>query len=148
MQEIFIVGFLCLAVKLQRDMNRTRKTVVDVAVGLRILYTLYFSLAMITIRIIYRFVEFSSGSTDNYLTRHEAYFYVLEAAPMVLAIAMFNIIHPAATINGPGSEMPGLLTIAKRAVKGFLARRTRRKNKLLVDETVGEELPRRYQRID
>ncbi|KAI0126217.1 RTA1 domain-containing protein [Xylariales sp. AK1849] len=138
MQEIFIIGFLCLAVKFQREMSRDRKSIVDRAAGLRILYALYFSLAMITVRIIYRLVEFSSGSTDNSLTRQESYFYVLEAAPMVFAIAVFNVLHPAAVINGSGSEMPGLLSTAKAWARGSREPQISSKEKALMDESDGE----------
>lgn len=144
MQEVFIVVFLCLAVRLQLDMRKSQKTVVDYAAGMRILYALYFSLTMITVRIIYRLVEFSSGSTDNSLTRQESYFYVLEATPMVLAIFVFNAIHPAAVINGPGSEMPKFFAIARARVRELLAERTGRKGNPLREETRGQELGRLY----
>ncbi|KAI8958806.1 hypothetical protein F5Y11DRAFT_351113 [Daldinia sp. FL1419] len=61
------------------------------------------------IRIIFRLVEFSSGSTgvSNPLLTNEPYFYVLEATPMMLAILGFNMIHPGKVLVGPDSEMPG-----------------------------------------
>ncbi|KAK9773421.1 putative RTA1 like protein-domain-containing protein [Seiridium cardinale] len=147
MQEIFIVGFLCLAVKFQREIKRDRNTVVDRKAGLSILYALYFSLTMITVRIIYRLIEFSSGSTDNSLTRQESYFYALEATPMVLAIAVFNVVHPAATINGPDSEMPGLFSLAKDGIRSLFERRQSGKATVLLEESEEQELPRRYRRI-
>lgn len=147
MQEIFIVIFLCLAVRLQLDMKKAQKTMVGYTSGMRILYALYFSLAMITVRIIYRLIEFSSGSTDNSLTRQEKYFYLLEATPMVLAITVFNLIHPAAVINGPGSEMPGVLAVARARVRDLLADRTGRKGNPLLGESEGQELNRVYRKI-
>lgn len=63
----------------------------------------------IKIRIIFRLIEFSSGSTgvSNPLLTNEAYFYVLEAMPMLLAIFAFNVVHPGSVLVGPESEMPG-----------------------------------------
>lgn len=147
MQEVSIAGFLLLAIGFQREMKKARVTTVDVVAGLKILYTLYISLALITVRIIYRLVEFSSGSTDNNLTAKEAYFYLLEATPMVLAIAVFNIVHPAATIRGPGSDMPSVLAMLRNRARGVQGRPTEGNGKSLMADSEGEEMTRRYHRI-
>ncbi|OTB00507.1 hypothetical protein M426DRAFT_33304, partial [Hypoxylon sp. CI-4A] len=112
LQQFFIAVFLVFAVKFRFDMCSA-----DPLSGQRpswrsgwrsLLYTLYASLACITIRIIFRLVEFSSGSTGvtNPLLTNEAYFYGLEAFPMLLAILAFNFIHPGLVLKGPESEMP------------------------------------------
>ncbi|KAJ0165801.1 hypothetical protein CTA2_9945 [Colletotrichum tanaceti] len=75
---------------------------------------------MITVRIVYRLVEFSSGhGLQNALVTHEAYFYALEALPMLLTVAVFNVVHPAAFMDGPGSDMPGLVS----TIRGHFARK-------------------------
>lgn len=67
---------------------------------------------ILKIRIIFRLVEFSSGSTgvSNPLLTNETYFFVLEATPMLFAISIFNIVHPGSVMAGPESEMPGFWT--------------------------------------
>ena len=53
-----------------------------------------FSAACIIIRNFYRAVELSQG-WRGYLITHEAYFDVLDGVLMVLAAAVFNLVHPA-----------------------------------------------------
>ncbi|KAK6523235.1 hypothetical protein TWF694_006125 [Orbilia ellipsospora] len=81
-----------------------------------LLAVLYVTLAMIMIRIIYRLVEFSGGINST-LTRHEAFFYVLEATPMVLACITWNLFHPGRYLIGPESEFPKLTRKEKKALK-------------------------------
>jgi len=65
---------------------------------------------------VFRLVEFSSGNKpSNPIPFHEAYFYVLEAVPMLLAVLSFNIIHPGSFLVGPDSELPGIMTIIRIA---------------------------------
>lgn len=79
-----------------------------------LLCALYATLAMITVRIVYRLVEFSGGiEHGNALTTNEVYFYILEAAPMLCALSGFVVCHPGRFINGPGSDMPGLFTLLR-----------------------------------
>jgi hypothetical protein len=79
-----------------------------------LLCALYAALAMITVRIVYRLVEFSGGiEQGNALTTNEVYFYILEGAPMLCALSSFVVCHPGRFIDGPGSDMPGLFTLLK-----------------------------------
>ncbi|RYP60652.1 hypothetical protein DL771_010433 [Monosporascus sp. 5C6A] len=61
------------------------------------------------VRIVYRFAEFSSisNTADNPVSVNESYFYALEAAPMVLAILAFNLVHPGRVFVGQDADMPG-----------------------------------------
>lgn len=107
LQEVFIIFFVCLAIKFQLEVRKlTHLKSTKSAKSLTL--ALYFSLSMVSIRIFYRLAEFSKGSLENPLTTKEAYFFVLEAAPMFLASAVFVVVHPGAIITGPGSEMPTL----------------------------------------
>ncbi|KAI1408706.1 RTA1 like protein-domain-containing protein [Hypoxylon sp. FL1857] len=139
LQQFFVVVFVAFAVKFQLDMSNVdglREPSTNWKSGWRpLLYTLYGSLACITVRIIFRLVEFSSGSTDvsNPLLSNETYFYVLEAMPMLLAILAFNIIHPGSVLVGPESEMPGFVTTCANFFRG------RGKHKRL-DESDDEEM--------
>ncbi|KAJ7581521.1 RTA1 like protein-domain-containing protein [Mycena floridula] len=70
-----------------------------------LLTALLATLTLITIRIIYRLVEFSQGISST-LTNHEAFFYVLEATPMIIGFTVLNIWHPGRFLVGPDSEFP------------------------------------------
>ncbi|KAF9432902.1 hypothetical protein BGZ76_010166 [Entomortierella beljakovae] len=59
---------------------------------------LYFSSIFIIIRSVFRIVEFSQGY-DGYLIRHEVYLFVLDAAPLVLAIGIWAIIWPTVLLQ-------------------------------------------------
>ncbi|KAJ4247722.1 hypothetical protein NW762_012930 [Fusarium torreyae] len=69
------------------------------------LWTLYMSMTLILARTIYRIVEYFSvaelrygpgfdPSTINPVVRYEWFFYVFEAAVMLINIVMFNVCHP------------------------------------------------------
>ncbi|KAM0284391.1 hypothetical protein ACHAQH_001967 [Verticillium albo-atrum] len=143
LQEFFILLFLGLALLFHRDMRRAASRLDGKSPGSwrPLLCALYFSLAMITARIIYRLVEFSSGhGLDNPLIAKEAYFYVLEAVPMALAVAVYNVVHPAAVMSGPGSEMPGVYAMLKLAVarrRGHLPLGRREEERELTDRGAG-----------
>ncbi|KAI1388042.1 RTA1 like protein-domain-containing protein [Hypoxylon trugodes] len=139
LQQFFIVVFVAFAVRFQFDMRRVHGSDSRHANGRSgwrpLLFTLYGSLMCITIRIIFRLVEFSSGSTgvSNPLVANETYFYVLEAVPMLLAIVAFNITHPGSVLVGPESEMPGFFTMCM----GFFRKRRAFKK---LDESDQEEM--------
>jgi hypothetical protein len=82
----------------------------------RAVYPMYASLALITLRIIFRLVEFSSGVISP-ITQSEVPFYVLEALPMFVALALWNVWHPGKVLVGPDSEFPKLTRAQKRAAK-------------------------------
>lgn len=51
------------------------------------------SIICIYVRSIYRTIELSEG-WDGYLITHESYFIGLDGAMMVVAVAVFNVLHP------------------------------------------------------
>jgi hypothetical protein len=111
MQEGFIVLFLGLVIKFHRDQiqaERVGRLRADKIGGWKwLLYALYTCLLAITIRIIYRLAEFSAGlGASNPLPSNEPLLYVLESAPMWLAILVWNIVHPGRFIHGPDAKMP------------------------------------------
>ncbi|KAI1077939.1 RTA1 like protein-domain-containing protein [Whalleya microplaca] len=112
LQQCFIVVFVAFAARFHLEMRNSVHISPRTSLKsgwLPLLLTLYASLIFITIRIIFRLVEFSSGSTgvSNPLVTNETYFYVLEGTPMLLAILAFNLIHPGSVLVGPESEMQG-----------------------------------------
>lgn len=101
-------------------------------------FTLEEKLKLYQIRIFFRLIEFSGGKTSsNPLPFHEAYFYILEAVPMIFAIFVFNVTHPGSILLGPDSELPSL--------KETLWRRKRGKKILSED---GEELISKYSMLE
>ena len=108
-QEGFILFFATLAIMFHRRMIQLeREGILELKGQLSwrpLLYTLYASLTLITVRIIFRLVQYASGFLSTIPT-HEAYFYALEALPMFLALLIMNITHPGRTLIGPDSEFP------------------------------------------
>jgi len=110
MQEAFIVLFLGLIVKFHRDQLQAERVGRLTAEKMRwrwLIWALYGCLLAITIRIIYRLVEFSAGlGASNPLPSNEPLLYVLESAPMWLATLVWNIVHPGRFIRGPDAKIP------------------------------------------
>ncbi|KAF2020657.1 hypothetical protein BU24DRAFT_416336 [Aaosphaeria arxii CBS 175.79] len=68
---------------------------------------LYAVLALITMRVIFRLVEFSAGNnTSNPLPYKEVYALTLDAFPMLLAALILAVVHPGLALKGPESEFP------------------------------------------
>ncbi|KAE8151537.1 hypothetical protein BDV25DRAFT_138772 [Aspergillus avenaceus] len=109
-QEFFIVLFFIIAIQFHRKMLHYDRT--GIFTGLktkwrRLLYALYVSLVFITVRIIYRLVEFSSGNNaSNSIPYHEWYMFAFDAFPMLLAIGVWNVVHPGTVLQGPDAKMP------------------------------------------
>ncbi len=74
----------------------------------KLVFVLYAVLALITVRIIFRMVEFASGidPSKNPIPYHEAYFMCLDALPMFTAMVLLNAVHPGTVLQGEGSEFP------------------------------------------
>jgi len=127
LQEACIIVFTSIAIRFhltmrQRTTSSSPRTLLHSARpdnwGL-LLYALYAVLALITTRIIYRMVEFSSGldPAKNPVPFHEAYFYALDGLPMWAACVILNICHPGRVLKGEGSEFPSLSRKEKKALK-------------------------------
>ncbi|KAI5780403.1 RTA1 like protein-domain-containing protein [Geopyxis carbonaria] len=75
-----------------------------------LLWALYVCCLLILVRSLFRVVEFAQGWT-GWLARREAYFYGLEALPMLVAVALFNVVHPGRFLpvaeKGEGSDAEG-----------------------------------------
>lgn len=109
-QEFFIILFLLIAIQFHRRMlhlDRIGQLVGPKTQWRGLLYALYCSLLFITVRIIYRLVEFSSGNdASNPIPYHEWYVYAFDAVPMLFAIAVWNLVHPGKVLQGPDAKMP------------------------------------------
>jgi hypothetical protein len=106
-QEFFILVFLAFAIKFQ--------LVVSAQAGrngtslhpkvLRLLYVLYASLLLISIRIIFRLIEYSGGLKSS-IPNHEAFQYSLDSLPMLVALFLFNAVHPGQVMRGKEGDIP------------------------------------------
>ena len=110
MQEGFIILFLGLVFKFHRDQlqaERCGRLALNKIAGWRwMIWALYTCMLAITIRIIYRLIEFSAGlGSSNPLPKNESLLYVLESAPMFLAIVIWNIFHPGRYMYGEDTKM-------------------------------------------
>lgn len=109
-QQFFIFLFLLIALQFHRQMihlDRQGRLSGSKAKWRRLLYALYASLLFITVRVIFRLVEFSSGNnSSNPIPQHEWFMYVFDAVPMWFAILVWNVAHPGAIITGPDAKMP------------------------------------------
>lgn len=106
LQEFFVLIFVCLMIKFHievRDHGIRRPES-----WVPMLYSLYVTLFLITVRIIFRLVEFSSGP-DGPIPHNESYLYGLEATPMLLAIFFLALFHPGRYLRGPDSDFSKLL---------------------------------------
>ncbi|PUU75469.1 RTA1 like protein-domain-containing protein [Tuber borchii] len=68
-----------------------------------LLYCLYVSCLCILIRSLFRIAEFAEHYPGT-LSKHEVYFYVLEAVPMLPTLVIFNFWHPGTVLVGEGSS--------------------------------------------
>lgn len=103
-QQLCIFGFLALAVRLhmhlrQQSPSPQRKT------AFTLLYVQYTVVLLITLRIIFRLIEYSNGLTST-IPQHEAYQYILDSLPMLVALVLFNFFHPGRLMPGKESNMP------------------------------------------
>ncbi|EEH39817.1 RTA1 domain-containing protein [Paracoccidioides lutzii Pb01] len=105
LQELFIILFFVMAGRFQYLMTQLEIHQPQHLPWRRHLYSLYAALVLITIRIIFRLVEYSSG-TESGLAISEAAFYCLEAVPMFTGLVLFNVLHPGHILVGPESEFP------------------------------------------
>ncbi|KAF2678302.1 hypothetical protein K458DRAFT_409045 [Lentithecium fluviatile CBS 122367] len=109
-QQAFILLFTALIVRFQLDVQRLEPgNTVDIRAKrwLWVTFALYAALVLISIRIIFRLVEFSAGtSVSNPLPYHEEYALVLDAFPMTLAILILAVVHSGLALKGPESQFP------------------------------------------
>ncbi|KAI9763056.1 MAG: hypothetical protein M1840_000947 [Geoglossum simile] len=119
-QELFILIFLFLVVKFHLKMGTLAQggEVLIKEGWKRLTWMLYAVLALISMRIIYRLIEYAPGiKPSNPIPYHEAYTYGLDALPMLLAITIMCAIHPGMFLRGPDSVFPKKTKAEKKAAK-------------------------------
>jgi RTA1 like protein len=85
----------------------------------KVVIALYVASTLISIRCVFRTTEFASGF-DGYLQSHEAFFYVFDALPMVVTMAVFNIVVPGWALKGDRKEFDNLqMTVGMKLGDGI-----------------------------
>lgn len=108
LQQAFIFVFLFLAVRFHRTLRLDPPTARKSS-ALRLLYVQYVVVTLITIRIIFRLIEYSKGIKST-IPNHEVYQYIFDSLPMAVALYLFNAIHPGRIMPGKESNLPGRKT--------------------------------------
>lgn len=110
-QQACIFLFLGLAIRfhltVKRESNNSR--------ALMLLYAQYLILLLITVRIIFRLMEYSSGLKSG-ISNHEVYQYTLDSVPMAIALYIINVFHPGRFMAGKEGDLPS--KSQRRAWKG------------------------------
>lgn len=136
-QQFFIVLFFALIVRFQIAVQRSQASGAGDP-GRKwqwVTYALYAALALITMRIIFRLVEFSAGTdASNPLPYHEKYAMALDAFPMTLASLILAVIHPGIALKGPESEFPNRKEGKSEKKKIKEAKAAEKQKKQLADE--------------
>lgn len=104
LQQLFVFLFLALIIGFHRRFKREAPSG-STALATQLLYAVYIALFLITMRIIFRIVEYASG-LDSTIPSHEAYQYCLDTVPMLIALVIFNIVHPGRVMPGKAGDFP------------------------------------------
>jgi hypothetical protein len=100
-QQFFILLFLALAIRFHWTVKRESNN----SQALKLLYVQYLILLLITVRIVFRLVEFSAGFKAG-LSNHEVYQYTLDSVPMAVALYAINVFHPGRFMAGKEGDLP------------------------------------------
>ncbi|KAL2210016.1 hypothetical protein CC79DRAFT_1347376 [Sarocladium strictum] len=74
------------------------------------------ALALIVLRIIFRIAEYAQG-LDSTVPNHEAYQYCLDSLPMLVALVVYNIVHPARALRQSHEVTPSRRKLWSREKK-------------------------------
>ncbi|KAH7414284.1 hypothetical protein DE146DRAFT_627343 [Phaeosphaeria sp. MPI-PUGE-AT-0046c] len=91
-QQLFILFFSFLLWKSLQSQESKEEQVVSTGP----LWPIFAALALISVRIIFRLIEYSGGINSS-ISRQEAYAYAFDSVPMLLALWLFNVYHPGRT---------------------------------------------------
>ncbi|KAL8727556.1 MAG: hypothetical protein Q9166_005962 [cf. Caloplaca sp. 2 TL-2023] len=102
-QQFFVLVFFYIASKFQQQVEQEDPTRLSEA--LLLLYAQYAVLVLITVRTVFGLVDYSKG-LDSTIPNHEAYQYVFDSLPMLMASVIFNVDRPDRIIPGKESDFP------------------------------------------
>jgi hypothetical protein len=99
LQAALFGAFGILAAQFHRRANRAKVLSRDLRI---VLYVLYTSASIVTIRCIYRLVEYIMG-WDSAIYKNEIFFWIFEAVIMFLNTALLNLFHPGKRLPSSNS---------------------------------------------
>ncbi|OAA66353.1 RTA-like protein [Akanthomyces lecanii RCEF 1005] len=103
-QETFILCFCVIVFAFLRDLRRQRGKV-DVSSPILLVWVLLAALFFITVRIVFRLVEYSSG-LDSSIPNNESWQYGLDSLPMLIALLLLNLFHPGRIMPADETKIP------------------------------------------
>lgn len=103
-QQLCIFLFLALAVRLHKKL-RLQLPSPERSRGLLLLYVEYAVVGLITVRIIFRLIEYSAGIKST-IPKHEVYQYIFDSTLMLIASVLFNAFHPGRLMSGREANLP------------------------------------------
>ena len=104
-QQFFIFCFVAVAVRFHNQMKRDLPSSAARRQATTLLYIVYATLTLITVRIIFRLIEYAEGF-ESRIPEHEEYQYVFDTSPMFIALVLFNIVHPGRVMAGKEADFP------------------------------------------
>ncbi|KAL1862604.1 hypothetical protein VTK73DRAFT_6731 [Phialemonium thermophilum] len=113
LQQLFILVFCLFSIKMFVDLRKGLGGKGEGPKAQLLLVVLLTALALITLRIVFRLGEYSQG-LDSSIPRHEAFQYCLDSLPMLIALVLFNIIHPGRLMPRTDNEMPSVFRWGKK----------------------------------
>jgi hypothetical protein len=117
-QQFFIIVFTGLLIRFQIQYKRENPHPSSL-LPLRMVYVLYTVLGLITVRIIFRLVEYSQGYNTGIPT-HEVYTFIFESLPMFVAVLLLNFVHPGKVMPGRENNIPGRKQRKRMIKEGLL----------------------------
>ncbi|KAF7189394.1 putative lipid transporter atnI [Pseudocercospora fuligena] len=103
-QQICIFVFMAIAIRFHLQVRRQAQSQ-QRARALTLVYVQYAVMLLITVRIIFRLIEYSAGM-DSTIPNHEAYQYVFDSSLMMVALVLYNVWHPGRTMPGREASLP------------------------------------------
>ncbi|KAK4097356.1 hypothetical protein N658DRAFT_434157 [Parathielavia hyrcaniae] len=120
-QLLFVVIFVVVTAVFHVRLERLLKVGLlearcDPALARHLVWSVFAVIALIVVRIVFRFVEFSGGvSASNPILVNEAYQLGLDALPMLIALLIMNAVHPGKVLTGPESSLPATWPRGRKA---------------------------------
>lgn len=122
-QECFVLVFGYIAFRFHRQIKREHPARLSQA--LLLLYAQVAVLVLVTVgapttalqptilhllnksqvRIVFRLIEWSGG-LDSTIPNHEAYQYIFDSLPMLIALVIYHVVHPGRIMPGKKSDFP------------------------------------------
>ncbi|KAL8672070.1 MAG: hypothetical protein Q9168_003465 [Polycauliona sp. 1 TL-2023] len=105
LQQIFVLVFCYIAFRFQQQLRQGSPGRLSQA--LLLLYVEYAALLLITVGIILNTPRrLANKSVLSTIPNHEVYQYVFDTLPMLLALVIFNVVHPGRIMPGKESDFP------------------------------------------